>query len=296
MARSKQVLSTVLAAALAFGGCARLSLRRPAEAQVHCPRVDLGEVEADCPWAQWVREIDSGAKAPADLPDVISRSLELDANDPALQEAWGLSLNFDSGAKAEIVKMPILEELARRFGTELVTESGITRQHAGLIHTYGYLVSNLRTPFGYKRARWVAGTVDRGLGLPENTLGPVVLESSTLLARVTYLFMRVALHQDPVAWKRWAARLSARGTPELRAVALGQIQRNKEVFLLKSGEKAELISDLVPLPQDTQAGKLLVYSVRRGERVQLITGFPVDSRFQEKPGNPVRPRYNAWVE
>ena len=35
--------------------------------------------------------------------------------------------------KAEIVRRPVLEELARRFGTGLVTESGITRQHAGLV-------------------------------------------------------------------------------------------------------------------------------------------------------------------
>jgi len=286
----------VLGAALVFGGCARLSLRKPAEAQAQCPRVDLGEVDTDCPWAQWVRETESGAKAPADLPDVIARSLDADVQDSALHEAWGMSLNFDSGAKAEIVKSPILEELARRFGAELVVDSGITRQHAGLIHTYGYLVSNLRTPFGYKRARWVAGTVDRGLALPENTLGPVVQDSSTLLSRATYLFMRVALHQDPAAWRRWGARLSGRATPELRALALGRIQRNKEVITLKNGEKAELITDLVPLPQDPQGGKLLVYSVRRGDRVQLITGFPVDSKFQERPGNPVRPRYNAWVE
>jgi hypothetical protein len=296
MPRSKLVLSIVLGAALVFGGCARFHLRKPAEAQALCPRVDLGEVESDCPWAQWVRETESGSKAPADLPEVIARSLDEDARDPALQEAWGMSLNFDSGAKAEIVKRPVLEELARRFGAELVTDAGITRQHAGLIHTYGYLLSNLWTPFGYKRARWVAGTVERGLSLPESTLGPATLDSSTLLSRATYLFMRVALHQDPAAWKVWEARLSGRATPELRALAFGPIQRNKEARLLKNGEKIELVTDLVSLPQDPQGGRLLVYSVRRGARVQLITGFPVDSKFQERPGNPVRPRYNAWVE
>jgi hypothetical protein len=296
MPRSNLLLSVVLGAALGFGGCARLSLRKPAEAQQSCPRVDLGEVESDCPWAQWVREVDAGSRAAAELPDVLAQSLDADARDPALQEAWGLSLNFDSGARAEIVQLPVLEELARRLGVRLVTEKGITRQHAGLIHTYGYLLSNLRTPFGYKRARWVAGTIDRGLSLPENTVGPAILGSSTLLSRTTYLFMKVALHQDPGAWKGWQSRLSARATPELRSFSLPPIQRRKEAFQLKSGEKIELVTDLVPLPRDPQGGKLLVYSVHRAGRVELITGFPVDSKFQERPGNPVRPRYNAWVE
>ena len=285
----------VVGAALVFGGCARLSLRKPAEAS-SCPRVDLDEAESDCPWAQWVREVETGSRTPSELPELLSQSIDADSRDSGLQDAWGMSLNFDSGAKAEIVKLPVLEELARRFGARLVTESGVTRQHAGMIHTYGYLLSNLRTPFGYKRARWVAGTVDRGLSLPENTLGPVILGSSTLLSRATYLFMKVALHQDPGAWRSWDARLSGRSTPELRGMSLRGIQRRKEPFQLKNGEKVELVTDLVPLPRDPQGGKLLIYSVHRAGRVQLITGFPVDSKFQERPGNPVRPRYNAWVE
>ena len=297
MPRSEFVSILLISGAVAiFSGCARLSVRSPAQDLSGCPRADLGEVPSDCPWADWVRGVESGARSPAEIPELIADSLALDARDPAVHEAWGMSLNFDSGAKAEIVSRPVLEELARRQGIPLFTESGITHQHAGLIHTYGYLLSNLRTPFGYKRARWVAGTVDRGLGLPEGTLGPLQNGSSTLLSRASYLFMKVALHRDPAEWALWERRLSGRATPELRAFAPGRIERREEPFTLKNGEKVELVTDLLPLPRDPQAGKLLVYSVRSGAGTRLITGFPVDAKFQERPGNPVRPRYNAWLE
>jgi hypothetical protein len=243
-----------------------------------------------------VRQAEASGFRDLALPAELVRSLELDAADPALHEAWGWSLNDDSGAKAEIVPLPVLRELAARFGVKLVSEGGATRQHAGLIHTYGYLLSNLRTPFGYKRARWLSGVLDRGLGLPAGTLGPQPRGDTTLLSRVTFLLMRVATHRDHGDWQNWQKRLAPRATPELQALALRGVQRRTEELRLSSGEVVQLVTDLVPLEQDPDRGRLLVYSVRRGGRVQLITGFPVDARFQEKPAQRVRPRYNAWLE
>ncbi|NDD92899.1 hypothetical protein EBZ37_12530 [bacterium] len=251
--------------------------------------MELGETEGDCPWALWVRNFSS-------LPTVVIESLALDAKDPAIHEAWGMSLNFDAGARAEIVSRPILQALAREFRTELTEVDGITHQHAGLIHTYGYLLSNLRTPFGYKRARWVSGTVDRGLGLPAETLGPALRGASTLLSRATFLFLKVALHQDPGVWKTWRRRLLGRVGPELDSLKLPKISRKIEKYPLQSGGFADLITDLVALERDPAGRRLLVYSVRRSGQVQLITGFPVEASFEERPGNPVRPRYNAWLE
>ncbi|MBU6374988.1 MAG: hypothetical protein KGQ59_03240 [Bdellovibrionales bacterium] len=288
MRKSSSSLIWFVGAAGVFWSCAHptpLSLAT----EGRCPMAELGETESDCPWALWVRNFSS-------LPGSIVQSLELDAKDPALHEAWGLSLNFDAGARAEIVSRPILQALAREFRTDLTEVDGVTHQHAGLIHTYGYLLSNLRTPFGYKRARWVSGTVDRGLGLPAETLGPAVRGSSTLLSRATYLFLKVALHQDPGAWKAWRRRLLERATPELDGLSLPKISRKIERYPLQSGGFADLITDLVPLERDPAGRRLLVYSVRRAGRVQLITGFPVEASFEERPGNPVRPRYNAWLE
>ena len=37
--------------------------------------------------------------------------------------------------------------------------------HSGHMHTYGYLLTNLRTPFGFKRTRWTSSTIGLGLGL-----------------------------------------------------------------------------------------------------------------------------------
>jgi len=282
----------------ALVGCAPsvLSSSTPKETVPACPVVERGEAPSDCPWADWVRRWEAGEVLAPQLPEVIAQSLQRDAKDSALHEAWGKSLNFDSGARAPIVQGRILEELARRFGEKLDEQDGVTHQHAGLIHTYGYLLSNLKTPFGYKRARWVAGVTDRGLGLPAGTLGPDVRGETTLLSRATYLFLKVALSEDRALWKKWEKRLEKRTTSELRALKLPAVQTARESLRLKSGAVVELVTDLVSLPADPAGGKLLVYSVRQAGRVSLITGFPVDAKFQETPQTLVRPRYNAWVE
>ena len=216
-----------------------------------------------------------------------------------MREAWGLSQNFDEGAKAEIVRAPILESIAQRMGVEAKSLRGRTVIHAGTIHTYGYLLSNLKTPFGYKRARWVSGRLERGLGLPRESLGPnayLLGEQSTLLAQVTYLLMKAALRDHPEEWAQWQARLEPRVTQALRNLKIEVVLRNREVQVLPSGEEIEWATDFVALPGDAQGGRLLVYSQRTKSGVRLITGFPVEKDFVERKNTPVKPRYNAWVD
>lgn len=297
MPRSRSLQSVgVVGAALLVFGCAQVPLRQPAQQGAPCPLAGSGETKSDCPWAGWVRDYETGVVSASDLPEEISSSLMRDRSDSALHDAWGMSLNFDSGARAEIVTRGVLEELAARFGVALSSGAGRTIQHAGLIHTYGYLLSNLQTPFGYKRARWVGGVVDRGLGLPAGTLGPERRGETTLLSRATALFMRVATHQDSTLSQAWEQRLAPRAGDAVRRLRLPPISRKTETYRLKSGERVELVTDLVELPRDSAGARLLVYSVRRGREIRLITGFPVDSGFRERPGNPARPRYNAWLE
>lgn len=302
MLKSKQPFFSVVfggAIILAMGCAPSFLVRKPQSIPGSCPRVELGEVESDCPWADWVREFERQPALADALPEAIALSLERDHEDAAIHEAWGLSQNFDEGAKAEIVRAPILEAIAQRMGVEGKTKQGRTIIHAGTIHTYGYLLSNLKTPFGYKRSRWVSGRLERGLRLPRESLGPsayLLGDQTTLLSQVTFLLMKAALKGRPEEWARWQERLEPRVTPALKGLKLEALARSVETQVLPSGEEIEWVTDFVALPGDPQGGRLLVYSQRSKSGTRLITGFPVEKDFTERKSAPVKPRYNAWVD
>ena len=290
-------------ALLAIAGCAPAFFSRTPQSafgpQQGCPRADLGETEQDCPWAGWVREFERQSALSEALPEAIRVSLERDQADSAIREAWGLSQNYDEGVRAEIVRGPILEALAARMGVEVQQKRDRRVVHAGLIHTYGYLLSNLRTSFGYKRARWVSGRIEAGLRIPRESFGPgayLLGPETTLLSQATFFMMRVALRDDAARWEEWRPRLEGRTTEALRALRLPAIARSSESQTLPSGERVEWVTDLVYLPADPRGGRLLVYSQHTAQGVRLITAFPVEANFSEKKNTPVRPRYNAWVD
>jgi hypothetical protein len=268
-----------------------------------CPLVEQGERDEDCPWAAWVREFERQPGLTEALPEAIRVSIERDHADSAIQAAWGLSQNFDAGAKEEIVHAPVLTALAERFGVKVLDRQDRGVTHAGLLHTYGYLLSNLKTPYGYKRSRWVSGRLERGLGLPKASLGPdayLLGAESTLLSQVTYLLMRVALSDRPGEWADWSSKVDSRITPALQkfvsSLQLRSVRRTAETQLLQSGESIDWVTDLVPLPSDPSGGSLLVYSMRSKAGVKLITGFPVEKNYVQPKNPTVKPRYNAWVD
>ena len=71
-------------------------------------------------------------------------------------------------------------------------QHGQQRYHAGLIHTFGYLFSNLKTRFGYKRDRWVDGKLDASFGWPQGTLLGTHGDGN-LFANVSFLFSKIVL-------------------------------------------------------------------------------------------------------
>jgi polar amino acid transport system substrate-binding protein len=186
--------------------------------------------------------------------------------------------------------------------------------HAGLSHTYGYMLSNLVTPYGLKRARWTRRDLEDGLGLPRGTLGPAPREGS-LLGNVTAAFGGIAFCDDP---ERLADVRKAAGSVS-SAAALGleckslDVRRLRETVRLVNGSDTrtvELRTDVVRFKQlPAEAGNtnsfLLVYSLvdsaRPGPR--LISGFPVSQDYVDalfdpaKLGEdrPVRVRYNGYV-
>jgi len=246
------------------------------------------ETRADDAYTKKIGELETYAKSqPSEdglrrkleaLFPVIAGALERDSRDPKLLAQWGRSLNFDEGVKATIVEPAILD-LVLKLGGGPKRDGRIV--HAGLEHTYGYLLNNLETSFGYKRERWTKGEIERGLRLAEGSLGPTPSEG-TLLSNLTELLSEIAVEQSYKA-------LRVTETIE------------------KKGRTVVLYTDLVPfleIPDDEKANSfLLVYSVKDPEQ-KFITAFPVNAGFVKGATDPkklgtkvsISPRYNAYLE
>lgn len=293
-----------------------------ASPETACPDLAQGETLLDCPWADVGREISAALKEGASEARISALLFEriprlkddfaLDRRQAALRDLWGKSLNFDESTRHEIVAPAILKSIAAGIGVP-PPEDRIT--HAGAQHTYGYLFSIEKTPFGYKRARWVRHDIEKGFGLPRGTLGPKPSRGS-LFTNITWLAARLALMDDPKA-----ADATLRTKHQI-AKHLAQIdwdalpgRRLVEKVQLEGSRTVELRTDLIPFPhaprtppkgQPEPNALLLVYSVRDSSdegRSRVITLFPVQKSFADRvldpagmgPSRPVASRYNAWV-
>jgi len=280
-----------------------------------CPRTDLGESAEDCPWAGIARVLGGGTATSEKLMHEapgLARQIEADKKAPALKALWGRSMNYDEFAKGEIVDPKILEAIAAEFGGEI--QGRVI--HAGMEHTYGYLFSNLRTPFGYKRARWVRNTLETGFGLPAGLLGPNPAEG-TLFSNVSAFMGRIAFAGKSDARELAALRKGARSAAQavrdydFKKLAITRLEET----VMVGGGKVILRTDFVPFVHPVPGEKnthLLVYSVR-DERpgskgpmhgARIISGFPVEASFMERAfdakglgdNQPVITRYNGVVE
>ena len=129
---------------------------------------------------------------PAELRSILEsqrpsllRQIEADAANPDVFAAWSQSSNIDAGAKQPVVKPELLQALGELAGQPVDMKNCVA--NAGLLHTYGYLLSNVKTPFGFKRARWTNGNLERGLGLPRGHLSPKP-RTGSLLSNLTGVF------------------------------------------------------------------------------------------------------------
>jgi hypothetical protein len=256
-----------------------------APASAAAPKCPLeGETALDCPWAAIGRAAAAAPDAASALAVIRSgapalvRNLSRDRKNAGLLRLWGKSVNFDEHAKAEIVSPTVLAAL------------GVKDGHAGLTHTYGYLFSVLNTPYGFKRARWVSGEVERGLGLPPGTFSPLP-KSGTLLSNLTAYAGRVAFRGDAREF---------RAASGLRPFSIAGLNRRR---LVEAVGDAEIRTDVVSYKHGK--GAWLVYSWRdlKAQRAYLITAFPVDEGFAGSlfapkglgEGKPIVSRYNAFI-
>jgi hypothetical protein len=291
--------------------------------EMSCPDGDLHETSIDCPWAGVSRSLE-GVTDPLEIRETFEfqipgflRQLEADTRSRQLLHLWGLSRNMDE-SNLTVKTVPV--NLIAYFNSILKVDYDDTFSvgHAGLNHTYGYLFSQVYTPFGYKRARYVQGEIEAGFGLPDNTFGGVA-NKGTLLGNMTYFAGKIAFRDADA--KLSASTLQAildqkeiTLSDELRAFDFSKAKVRRLVETIDS-EKVylQLRTDIVEFPNKQTRGTneaLLIYSIDfhapgQEKQPRLITAFPVAKSFgdalftQEGIGTdkqiPLKLKYNAML-
>ncbi|MBC7712545.1 MAG: hypothetical protein H7177_04375 [Rhizobacter sp.] len=250
----------------------------------------------------WNDLTDESRDAKARIIDVVEENnpalfneILLDSKDPVLTMFWGKSTNFDSGAKKEIVDQQIIKELQALFNIK--NDNKIV--HAGIMHTYGYLFSTIDTPYGYKRKRWIAPTLNKGFGLAGNSLSPDTIEGG-LLSNVTYFTGTIVLKD------KTQIGLLKNVSNELFTYDYSKLEVDR---LEESTKDYTIVTSLVKLPNKVENDDnthLLIYSIedKRIQKEFLITAFPINTEAYKKivapemlgPNQKINLRYNAYLE
>jgi hypothetical protein len=251
-------------------------------------RLSPADLQAECPW--------------------LCRQIASDAACRGLFDLWSLSSNFDELAGITIVEPAVLAAIGKIAGMPL--EGSIV--HAGLQHTYGYLLSTIATPYGYKRDRWVSPYLEQAFGLPPDALGPNPTEG-TLLANATMIAGRAAFRGDETAIKR-LRRIAPAASQPIRKLDFKKLQQTRIIESLSLRDSkgrfrsVQIRTDLIPFPHPvagTQDNALLIYSVADSSQpgAQLVTLFPVGPAMITDLTQPdrfgsnieIRTRFNAIV-
>lgn len=230
---------------------------------------------------------------------IIYHQIMIDSEDHQLLTFWGKSLNFDSGAKKQIIDDKIISELHTQFGLNEKIENYVV--HAGIAHTYGYLFSNLQTPYGHKRKRWIEPTLNFAFNLQGSSLSPETMEGA-LLSNVTYFIGTLAFSQDQ---DRKNLKDLTNASSEIRSfnyysLSVEHLEEELPGFTLRTS----LIH--FPFKREHEENEyLLIYSVLNQslKREVLITAFPITHDAYKKivdPKNlgtkqPISIRYNAYL-
>ncbi len=231
----------------------------------------------------------------------IAGQIRKDAESDCFQH-WARSLNIDKLERKQIVDPKLLTVIGRLSGIPI--RDGQT-YHAGLIHTYGYLLSQLKTQFGFKRERWTSGVIESGLGTAPGTFSPTS-QQGTLLQNATYLLLNLSHRSEPDG-QQWHSAFNCLA-PSLLNFDFTKIpiQRIRERVQPNSrSSPIELFTDLAMFRRTTQtSAALLVYSCREGrQQQQLVTCFPVNRKTVDelldeacRNDTPIRPRHNLYLD
>jgi hypothetical protein len=229
--------------------------------------------------------------------------IQNDSKDSVLLSFWGQSLNFDSGAKKQIVDDFLMSELQAQFGIK--NDNKIV--HAGITHTYGYLFSVLQTPYGFKRQRWIAPTLNYAFSFDGLALSPETIDGG-LLSNITYF-------AGMLAFKNETDKKNLTNLKNVSKEILNFDYPKISVDVLEEqiGKKDDLgpilRTSLLRLPfkkSGEENDYLLIYSVLnpKNQKEVLITAFPIKKEAyktitsEESFGanQPIIIRYNTYLE
>jgi len=276
-----------------------------------CPDKNNSEINPDCPWITLTEEANNQNKPLSlILRDTLWPMITQDAGKEILKIIWGTSINYDELTKQVIISPYIADELSKAFNVNPLWNPGDKLMHAGLQHTYGYMLSNLMTSFGYKRARWVRPDIENGFGLSKGLLGPLPKEG-TLFTNVTYFLSQLAFKDEKQILENLEKNKSILNIPsELINFDYSKLNMTRLEEKIQIGPRSVVIrTDIFPfinLPlKPTDNSSLLIYSVidSKEDGPKLITAFPIApsfevALFQEKnlgENKKITSRYNAWI-
>ena len=222
-------------------------------------------------------------------PDLLEL-LQLDLADEALLDRWGSSTTTEKNGSASVP-----QALAQLFATRLGSHAGLDYGHAGLNHTYGYLLSPVPTEFGRKRHRWTSQEVAHALGIPGKwplSQGPSPQQG--MLAEVTAVLESVAPLNRPDAWSS-PATAHALAMEELADRVASGVSTNGKRWTARTRVLSR--ADLTEEQASDGDQLLLVYSlsVDAGPE-RYITAFPVSAAWYAElkdPDENPHLKYNA---
>lgn len=226
------------------------------------------------------------------------RHLVRAGNEPGVVSRWGLSSNFDEIAQTELVAPELLNLIG---GITQIPMRG-PGYHAGLQHTYGYLLSLIQTPYGFKRDRWLQPTIEEGFGLPKFSL-QAFPKRGTLLTNLTLFLSQLSLSDQPSLQIDGAvANFALQKLRELQGIRIReQVQIGRQ-----PKKRIQLRTDLFPFQYASAKGEcLLVYTIQLDdEHAKLVTAFPIEQAMQSalldesRFGNRqrIQLRFNAFID
>lgn len=179
-------------------------------------------------------------------------------------ENWGRSSVIEGSSAPPLIPQHLFDELHNLAGLTAQWPVG----NAGVLHVYGYLLSDVRTSAGPKRARWLNPTLARALGLAADALSP---------------------------WGAVPTVLAQAG--EIALPILESPGDAPGVQLWLDEADTSTVARTVVVRTHPSADAVLFYGVDAGEGLRIITVFPVtgfdDSWIAGRVSSPPRLRYNA---
>lgn len=273
-----------------------------------CSHLFSSEVSKDSYWEKIVKSFDGKQDFVEHLKQQekhIYGQLEQIKNDQSLISMWGLSQNFDSGAKQIILNEKIIGDLQARFNIK--NDNQVV--HAGIMHTYGYLFSTLNTPYGFKRWRWTIPTFTEGMGLKDKSISPHP-KAGTLLSNLTYFAGKIAFKSksridELEQLKNVSNEIKNFSYQNLEVVTLEeQVTNSKQFNFMFKTNFVKILHKVTKNHQD-ENDYLLIYSIVEPEtkNEKLITVFPIKKDAYLKATDelllgtdrPIFVRYNAFI-